>query len=206
MKKIILASQSPRRIEMMEWLKIPFECVNPNIDESKLRSKDPVKLTKMLAQAKAEAVSDINKLAIVIGSDAVVSFENMILEKPADINEQRKMLKMQRNKPATVVCAVCVLDKSRDIKICKVKKTKYIMANVTDAQIELYIKTGDGLSRAGGYGQQDENGLFIATEFDCYPNSIGFPICLVQEILESIGIEVEGSVIDTVKEKTGRRC
>ncbi len=204
--KVILASSSPRRIEMMEWLDIPFEYINPELDESQLRDEDPVRLTRKLSEAKAQAVANKVKNSLVIGSDAIVSFKNKIIEKPKDTEDQQRMLYLQRGKPAVVVTSVCVINTKTGKKVTRTKKTKYRMANVSDEKIEAYIKTGIGLSRAGGYGQQDENGMFIGSKFDCYPNSIGFPICLVKEILEDMGIKIGLDIKKVVKQKTGKSC
>ncbi|EKE05264.1 MAG: hypothetical protein ACD_19C00378G0002 [uncultured bacterium] len=204
--KVILASSSPRRIEMMEWLNIPFVYISPELDESQIRDNNPVHLTKKLSEAKAQAVADNAKNSLIIGSDAVVSFKNKIIEKPRDVEDQRRMLYLQRGKPAVVVTSVCVINTKTGKKVTRTKKTKYKMAYVNDEEIEEYIKKGVGLSRAGGYGQQDENGMFIGSEFDCYPNSIGFPICLVKEILEDMGIKVGLDIKKIVKQKTGKSC
>jgi len=204
--KIILASQSPRRIEMMQWLGVPFESIIPDINEIKLRDNNPEKLTRMLAEAKAQAVAKNLTSGLVIGSDAVVAFNNLIIEKPKNINEQRKMLYLQRGKPATVVTSVSIVNAKTGKKLTKTKKTEYVMANISDEKIEDYIKTGIGMTRAGGYGQQDENGMFIGSEFDCYPNSIGFPICLVKEMLYDMGVEINLNIKKIVKQKIGKSC
>src|SRR3989344_727527 len=202
--KVILASSSPRRIEMMEWLNIPFENIIPELDESQIREKDPMSLTKKLAEAKAEIVANNAKNSLVIGSDALVSFKNKIIEKPKDIKDQRRMLYLQRGKPAAVVTSVCIINTKTGRKVIRTKRTEYVMANVSDEQIEAFIKTGVGLDRAGGYGQQDENGMFIGSEFDCYPNSIGFPICLVKEMLEDLGVKINVDIKKIVKQQTGK--
>lgn len=205
--KIILASSSPRRIEMMEWLNIPFEHTSPELDESQIRDNNPESLTRKLAEAKAQAVATNNaKNSLIIGSDAVVSFKKKIIEKPKNVEDQRRMLHLQRNKPATVVTSVCVINTKTDKKIVETKKTEYKMAYVSDEKIEAYIRTGVGLSRAGGYGQQDEDGMFIGSEFDCYPNSIGFPVCLVKEMLEDMNVKVDTDIKKIVKQKTGKSC
>lgn len=204
--KIILASASPRRLEMMQWLELPFESISPELDESEIRDDDPVRLTKKLAEAKAQAAANNSKNALVIGSDAVVSFKKKIIGKPKDIKDQRRMLYLQEGKSATVVTSVCVINTKMGKKVTRTKKTKYRMAYVSDEKIEDYIKKGVGLSRAGGYGQQDENGMFIGSEFDCYPNSIGFPICLVKEMLEDMGVKVALDIKKIVKQKTGKSC
>lgn len=204
--KLILASKSPRRLEMLGWLGLPFEAISPDVDESKLRHSDPEKLTQILSEAKAKKVAANLTEGLVIGSDAVVAFAGSIIEKPKDVNDQRNMLSLQRGKPATVVTSVSIVNAKTGKTITKTKLTPYTMANVSDEQIESYIKTGVGLSRAGGYGQQDENGLFIGSEFDCYPNSIGFPICLVKDMLQEFGLTIDVDIKSFVKSKTGKSC
>lgn len=204
--QIVLASTSPRRKEIMSWLDIDFQSVKPEVEEKNFKSNNPEKLTRLLAEEKAKSLLSFYKDALIIGSDAVVSFDNQILEKPVDIEDQRKMLYLQKGKPAAVVCAVCLINANTGEKRVEVKKTDYTMADLTDQQIEDYLKTGKGLDKAGGFGLQDENGLFIGKMLGCYTNAMGFPICLVAEILKEFEIKVEVNIKKIVEEKTGRSC
>ncbi len=80
------------------------------------------------------------------------------------------------------------------------------MADLTDQQIEEYIKTGQGLGKGGGFGIQDENGMFIKKLDGCYPNSIGFPICLVADTLKEMGVKIKVDIRKVVKQKTKKLC
>lgn len=190
----------------MSWLGVDFQNVKPEIEEKNFKNSNPENLTKLLAEKKAKSLMSFYKDALIIGSDAVVSFNNQIIEKPVDIEDQRKMLYLQKGKPATVVCAVCLVNANTEKKRIEVKKTDYTMADLTDKQIEDYIKTGKGLDKAGGFGLQDENGLFIKEMVGCYTNAMGFPICLVAEMLEKFGVKIEIGIKKIVEEKTGRSC
>lgn len=206
MKKIILASTSPRRKEMLSWLGIKYISISPDIDESLIRHSDPKQLTMLLAEAKAEAIASLNSDSIVIGSDAVVAFEDKIIEKPLDKKHQKKLINMQKGKPAKVYSSVCLIDTQTDKKITRTLITKYKMADLSDKKIDSYIASGKGLDKAGGYGCQDENGMFLAGLEGCYTNLIGFPICEVAKMLVELGIPITVDIKKIVEEKTGRKC
>lgn len=205
-KTVLLASTSPRRIEMMGWLGIPFESAKPSVDETAIRHPSPAELTKLLAVAKAEALRDTSPNTIIIGSDAVVGFQGEILEKPNDKQHQREMINAQKGKNAEVYSSVCVIDTLTGQKITRTKVTPYRMAIPTDEEIEAYIATESGLDKAGGYGQQDENGLFVSSINGCYTNAIGFPLCEVVDLLKQLGVPVEVNTKEKVMSETGRPC
>lgn len=205
-KAILLASTSPRRIELMGLLGIEFEIDNPNIDEKTIRHPSPRELTVLLAEAKARALQDKYPNTIIIGSDAVVAFEESILEKPHDKQHQKEMIDAQKGKRAEVYSSICVIDTSTGEKITKTKITPYKMSTPTDDEIAAYIATGSGLDKAGGYGQQDENGLFVDTTEGCYTNALGFPLCDVAEALKQMDVRIPIDVKEKVAATTGKNC
>ncbi len=204
--KIILASTSPRRIQMMKWLRITFNAVSPEVDEMLIRHSSPRELTRLLAEAKAVALQSNYKDAVIIGSDAVVSFKGNILEKPNSKEEQRKMINLQKGKEAEVYSSVCVINTTTGKKIIKTKVTPYKMATPTDKRIEDYIESGSGMDKAGGYGQQDEGGLFVDSINGCYTNAIGFPLCEVAELLEKAGVNINTDIKSVVMRNIGKEC
>ena len=204
--KIILASTSPRRQEMLSWLGIKFDAVAPTVDESVIRHNDPKKLTQLLAEAKAEAVRDGAREGIIIGSDAIVCFNDQILEKAKDKNHQRELIKAQRGKNAATVSSICIINLATNEKVIKTKVTEYAVADVTDEQIEAYVESGKGMDKAGGFGLQDENGMFVKEILGCYPNVIGFPVCEVAEILSNFGVPMAVDIKSIVHGKTGYEC
>jgi len=205
-KTILLASTSPRRIEMMGWLEIPFETAKPNVDEKSIRHTSPEILTRLLAEAKAEALQKSFPDTLIIGSDAVVSFQGKILEQPRSKDEQREMINMQKGKVAEVYSSVCLLDTSTGEKTTITKVTPYKMSVPTDEAIEAYIASGSGLDKAGGYGQQDENGMFVDNIDGCYTNAIGFPLCEAGRLLEEAGVPIHVDIEEKVMSVTGRSC
>lgn len=204
--KVILASTSPRRKDFMDMLEITYDTTSPDVDEMSIRDSNPEKLSILLAEAKADAVVSKYNEGIVIGSDTVVEFEDKIIEKAANEEEQRKLIHMQNGKFTVIISAVCFINIETGQKITKTKKTYFYMANLTDEQIEDYIKTGQGIGKGGGFGIQDENGLFIKKLDGCYPNSIGFPICLVADTLKEMGIDIKVNIREDVNRKLNKQC
>ena len=203
---IILASTSPRRIEMFRWLGVKFKTDNPQIDEKKIRDKNPVRLAKKLAKAKAEDVSKRYSEGIVIGSDTVIQLGNHIIEKPKDKKDQKRLIKLLTGKEIVIISAVYFKDLTKNRTICRIKKTPFLVKRLSKDQIESYIKSGKGLDKGGGFGIQDNGGMFIEKIKGCYPNSIGFPICTVSKVLKSLGVEINVNIKNLVKEKTGHKC
>jgi septum formation protein len=203
---IFLASTSPRRIEMMGWLGVPFKTLSTSFDESIIRHGRPRKLTRLLAEAKAAAAAALHPGSIVIGSDAVVSFHDQLLEKPKNREEQRQMLAAQRGQDAVVYASICVINTVSGQRVIRSKTTHYRMADVPWPKLETYIQSGKGMDKAGGYGQQDEGGTFVEYRKGCYPNALGFPICEVAKILRQMGVPIAVDIKKVVQQNTGRSC
>ena len=206
MKRIVLASTSPRRRELMGLLGVPFEVANPNVDEAAIRDTSPQLLTALLAEAKAQALENMYPNTIIIGSDTVVALDGAILEKPLNTEHQTQMIDAQKGKRAEVYSSVCLIDTTTGQKILTTKATAYTMPSPTDEEIEAYIATGSGLDKAGGYGQQDENGLFAGTIEGCYTNILGFPLCEVADSLQRLGIDTDSGMKEKVIAVTGKEC
>ena len=203
---IILASASPRRIELLSWLGLPYRAVPSPLDEKSIRHNDPVQLTRLLAEAKARSIAAQYPNSVIIGSDTVVGFKGVILEKPQNTSEQRAMLREQRGRDGQVISSVSVLDTSTDTIVTRTKMTPYRLASITDTQIEAYIASGQGLDKAGGFGLQDDDGLFIEQLDGCYTNALGFPLCEAKELLTSFGIDTPADPLLLVRQRTGRPC
>lgn len=203
---IVLASQSPRRIELLNWLGIVFHTTSSEFDESKIRHNQPRKLTRLLAEAKAQAVVDRYPGAIIIGSDAVVDFDGKTFEKPKTVEQQRQMLEVQFGNKARVYSSICIINMSTGEKVVKSRVTNYKIAKPSKTELEAYIQSGQGMDKAGGFGNQDENGLFLGELQGCYTNLIGFPLCDVATILKRMGVPINVNVKKIVSLKTGRSC
>ena len=203
---IVLASQSPRRVEILSWLGVPFNATSSEFDESRILHAKPRQLTRLLAEAKAEAVTVDNKGAIIIGSDAVVDFHGQTFEKPKTKEQQRAMLNAQFGQSARVYSSICIINTVTGQKVIKSRMTNYRIARPSQEELEAYIESGQGMDKAGGFGNQDEDGLFLDSLHGCYTNLLGFPLCDVAMILRSMDVPIKVNVKKVVNQKTGRDC
>lgn len=203
---IVLASQSPRRVEMLNWLGVPFKATSSEFDESIIRHAKPRQLTRLLAEAKAETVTADNQGAIIIGSDAVVDFQGQTFEKPKTKEQQREMLNAQFGQSARVYSSICIINTLTGQKVIKSRTTNYRITRPSQEEFEAYIESGQGMDKAGGFGNQDEDGLFLGSLHGCYTNLLGFPLCDVAMILRSMDVPIKVNVKKVVNQKTGRDC
>jgi septum formation protein len=203
---LILASTSPRRIEMMGWLGVSFKAVPSLFDEKSIRDTNPEILTQKLSKAKALSVKHNYPNTIIIGSDSVGEFGGQILEKVADAEEQKRLIKIMRGNEVLVWTSAYLINTESGQEATETVVIRCKMANVEDDLIEKYIESGKGLDKAGGVGLQDFDGAFVEKIDGCYSSALGFPLCKVSEILQKMGISIAVNVKAIVKEKTGKDC
>lgn len=174
MPRLILASGSPRRRELLESLGIPFEIIVSNADESIDRNADIVSEIERLSYAKALEVFRNNKDAIVIGSDTTVVIGNEVMGKPADKNDAKRMLKLLSGNTHKVITAVSIISAKRSDTFSSVSDVRFI--DLSDEEIEEYIATGEPLDKAGSYAIQGIGSKFIECINGDYYAIIGLPI------------------------------
>lgn len=181
--KIVLASSSPRRKELLKLLFNDFS-VRPSGAEENI--PDEIKANEAaeyLAVKKAEYVKRENDEA-VIGCDTAVVINNIILGKPENEHECRKMLSMLSGKIHQVYTGVCVI--YRDKKISFTEKTNVEFYEITDDEIESYIQTGEPFDKAGGYGIQGRGALLVKSISGDYFNVVGLPVSRLNRELKKI--------------------
>ncbi len=180
--KLILASKSPRRIEYLKMWGFSFESVNASFDERILN--DPINTVIYNSFGKASKVLNNYKNSIVIGLDTVVSLENKIIGKPKDKEDLRTMLKLLSNKTHLVTTGMAVIqNKKFAVATCK---TTVTFRNLSDKEIDQYVKTGEGLDKAGGYAIQGIASDFIVKVEGLIDNVIGIPVFTLRKLLEEI--------------------
>ncbi len=186
--KIVLASKSPRRKEILQNLGIDFDVITRDTDESS-DIKDPLKLVEYLSFIKGKAVyEDIkDKDTLVISSDTVVTLDGVILGKPKDVNDAKGMLKMLSGKSHEVVSGVTLM--YNDVVISEHEVTNVKFADLSDELIEKYVATLEPMDKAGSYAVQGLASLFIEGINGCYFNVVGFPVHLFAKMLKKIGID-----------------
>lgn len=174
MTKVILASKSPRRKELMQLLKIPFEIIVSDIDEKIDYNNDLVKEIEKLSYQKANAVFKDHQDAIVIGADTIVKIGNDVLGKPHSIDEARKMLKELSDNTHEVVTGVTILYKDNVETFSNVSKVTFYP--LSDEEIEEYIHTNEPMDKAGSYAIQGDGAKFIKWIDGDYYSIVGLPI------------------------------
>lgn len=186
MKKIILASNSPRRKEILENLNIKFDVLSPDTDESSVDKMLPPELyVENLASLKAFAAAKETVLQkIIIGADTVVALDDKILLKPKDDDDAFNMLKILSGRVHSVYTGICVVN-SHTAKSCiAYEKTDVYFRNLDDDEILRYIQTGESADKAGAYGIQGLGSLFIEKIDGDYFNVVGLPVCRLAKILK----------------------
>ena len=191
MQKIILASRSPRRVELLKNLGIKFEVVPSNYSEALDESRPAEEVAKELARGKARDVSINYPTAYVIGSDTVVAINGWQMEKPKDLDDARKMLTALAGHKSTVSTGVAVVNLNRGVEIVDVDTTKvYFKENTPEITRlrEEYLASGDWKDKAGGYGIQCGAGILIDRIDGSYDTVVGLPTALLSVMLKKAGV------------------
>lgn len=190
-KKIILASGSPRRKELLTSLGLDFEVIKSDFEEdieNKLFSNE---LIINLAEEKVKDVAKkTKKPSIIIGADTVVIIDNEILGKPLNEQDAFNMLKKLSNRTHKVVTAIAIFDTEKNKMLSEAVTSKVTFKELSDDEIKKYIKTGEPMDKAGSYGIQAYGGLFVNDISGCYFNIVGLSIHKLGEMLKTFGINI----------------
>lgn len=179
MKKLVLASASPRRREILSHIGLKFDVVVTDADEKNNLPTDPAELVVELAKRKAAACSADG---IVIACDTVVCLNGKILTKPDDESDAERMLRELSGGVHYVYSGLCVSDGEK--VVCSHTATKVKMREISDIEIASYIRTGEPLDKAGAYGIQDLGGIFVEKIDGDYYNVVGLPLESLCRILK----------------------
>ena len=185
---IILASQSPRRKELLSKIIKNFEIVVSDFDESSIVFDGDIEnYVKKLAMCKAKFVAqDIKKHAIIISADTIVVLENKILGKPKNKKDAECMLKALSGNNHKVYTGLCIIDTANNKIIQEAVFTKVKFSKLTNKEIQEYINTGSPMDKAGAYGIQDFGAVFVEKIEGCYYNVMGLPINVLYNILKTL--------------------
>ncbi len=183
-KKIVLASQSPRRKDIISMVIPEFDIIVDNSDEIVEDGLSPEETVKCLAMQKAMNVSDkVEDNALVIGADTVVGIDGEIFGKPADEEDAKRMLKRLSGRESIVCTGFAVIDTESGKAVCDSVTTYVSFRDMTDEEIDAYIKTKEPMDKAGAYAVQGIGGLFITGIKGDYFNVVGLPLCALSEVL-----------------------
>lgn len=184
--RIILASKSPRRKELMDLLKIDYEIIVSDADETHEENLSIEEESKRLAYIKAKKVFDeTNGDRIVIGSDTMVIKDNVVYEKPKDKLDAKRMLKELQGKKHEVITSLCVLIKCDDNyqEYIDYDKANVYIKNMSDEEIEKWIEDGKPLDKAGAYAVQSEFCVFVEKIEGNYTTVVGLPMHKLYDVI-----------------------
>ena len=197
MKRIILASASPRRRELLERAGVNFEVIPASGEENRI-SDDPKEAVQQLARDKAVSVmhtiEDSADGTLVIGSDTVVVFENMILGKPHDIEDAVNTLKKLQGNTHQVYTGVSILEKKNGVwtEHTFYESTDVTFYPVSDEEIRAYVATGEPMDKAGSYGIQGIFGIYVRGFCGDYNNVVGRPVARLFYEMKKSEIDLRG--------------
>ena len=181
--EVILASQSPRRRELMGLVHTPFRVCVAHIDETMDPAKSPFDEVARVSRLKAEAVPRTPE-DVVIAADTIVVCDGQRLGKPADEQDAYRMLRLLSGRDHQVMTGMCVLYKDKATTCTEV--TDIHFRELSDREIWAYIRTGEPMDKAGSYGIQGGAALFAEKMAGDYYNVMGLPVCRLGSILRSI--------------------
>lgn len=187
--KIILASQSPRRKELLKQIGLKFECMPSDMEEV-VNSDNPEEVVKELSKQKAEDIASKcnDGFGLIIGADTVVSYAGKILGKPKDINEAKSMLLMLQSHKHQVYTGVTLILPDKEIVFSEC--TDVYMYPMSESCIERYVATGEPMDKAGAYAIQGKCAAYVEKIEGDYNNVVGLPVAAIVKALDDEGIDV----------------
>jgi septum formation protein len=187
--KVILASASPRRRELLGGLGIEFEVVPSDASEDTPEGRwDRSLAARRIAHRKAATVARSHPEAIVIGADTLVCLAGAVLGKPEDEEDAKRMLRALSGKTHKVITGVAACSPSATLRGSET--TLVTFRHVMEHEIREYVATGEPMDKAGAYGIQGKAGAFVAAVHGCYYNVVGLPVLRLARMLRALGVEI----------------
>lgn len=188
--RLVLASGSPRRKELLASLGLSFEIKVSDVDETIAEQADPVEVVQELAYRKAKAVANTLSDAVVLGSDTIVVHDGVILGKPEDEADAKRMLRMLSGNTHMVYTGLAFVEAGGGREVRDVRGTQVVMKDLTDEMIDRYVATGEANDKAGSYGIQGLAAQFVTELHGDYFSVVGLPVSLVADHLSAFGFDV----------------
>ena len=186
--RLILASTSPRRRDLLEQTGLEFAVIPSNLAEDSIPLSSPESYVKRLAEAKAKEISQRHRDSWVIGADTIVISNNTILGKPESRSDALKMLRSLSGKTHQVLTGYCICCAAIGRLFSETIKTDVCFKTLTELQIEWYLNSGEPFDKAGAYGIQGIGAFLVKHIHGSYTNVVGLPVCEVLEFLINEGV------------------
>lgn len=189
-QKIILASTSPRRQELLKQIGLDFEVIPSSFEEDMTQKISNTNLAKILAYGKAKNVADKIKNGVVIGSDTFIVFAGKRIGKPKNKEIAQKSLRMISGNWVSIYSGIAIIDTKNKRELTDYEITKVKIKSLTKKEIDDYIATGEPLDKAGAFAIQGRGAIFIEKINGCYSNVVGLPLYKLYINLQKFGINI----------------
>ena len=186
--RLILASKSPRRRYLLRQAGLEFSVIPSTFDENSITLSSPESYVRCLAEGKARDISQKYPESWVIGADTVVFIDNTLLGKPSSRTEAQKMLKSLSGKTHQVLTGYCICCEAIGRHFSETIKTDVCFKELTEVEINWYIKSGEPFDKAGAYAIQGIGTFLVKCIHGSYTNVVGLPVCEVLEFLINEGV------------------
>lgn len=186
--RIVLASASPRRSELLESAGIRFQVIPGYIDETPLPDEKPLDHVLRLAEQKAREVAGREDGDLFIGADTIVLCDGEIMGKPVDTTDAVRMLRALSGRHHQVITGTAIYEKGNDKALRRAVTTKVLFKELSDAEISAYVATGCPMDKAGAYAIQGGAAFMVRSIEGSYTNVVGLPLCEVVEALQRLEV------------------
>lgn len=187
---IILASNSPRRRELLSQIGLSFITDPSDVDEQVQAGEPPESYAVRVALDKARAAAVRAGKGIIIAADTIVVLGDTLLGKPADRLDAERMLSLLSGRMHVVITGLAIIDAAEGKTVTGTSLTRVWFRDLSQDDITSYVKSGEPLDKAGAYGIQGKGALFVRKIEGCYFNVVGLPLSLLGELLRNIGIRL----------------
>jgi septum formation protein len=187
--RFILASSSPRRKELLGSIGAAFDVIPSHIPEERREGETPEEYVARLSREKAHAISEKHPERWIIAADTTVALDDLVLEKPIDAEDARRMLKAIAGKTHVVYTGVTLTRHEPHYLDTHVATSEVRMLPLTPRDIDWYVATREPLDKAGAYAAQGVGGLFIDSIHGSFTNVVGLPLALLFQMLRKAGID-----------------
>lgn len=187
---LILASNSPRRKELLRQIGLDFTTDPADLDESMLPHEAPEAYAIRAALDKAQVVAQRTDAGIIIAADTIVVLDDLVLGKPIDSQDAIRMLSMLSGRMHHVITGLALVDAATGKTLTKSEETRVWFRPLTQDEIISYVNTKEPLDKAGAYGIQEKGALLVEKIEGCYFNVVGLPLALLAKMLESFDVRL----------------
>ena len=188
--ELILASASPRRRELLGYFGLPFDIIPAAGPETPPPEADADRTVRYLSLEKARQVAASHPEALVIGADTVVEIDGGILGKPHDAADAKRMLRRLSGREHRVYTGVSLVRQGAGYENTRMAMTRVFFREMTDAEIDAYVATGEPMDKAGAYGYQGRAGMYVEKIEGDFFNVVGLPLCLLGTMLSEAGVKL----------------